>query len=76
MPLPISDILHRGFVLSLVTLSAYGIFLGAAVHRETLEKGRQLMAKREEESRRANEGELKEKFLAEAAQSAFRPNQT
>jgi hypothetical protein len=38
--LPITDILHRGLVLSLAGLSVYGIFLGVAVHRETLQKGR------------------------------------
>jgi len=40
MPPPVIDILHRGFVLSLAAVSAYGIFLGVAIHRETLEKGR------------------------------------
>jgi len=38
--LPVTDILHRGLVLSLAGLSIYGIFLGFAVHRETLQKGR------------------------------------
>jgi glucose-6-phosphate-specific signal transduction histidine kinase len=69
--IPISDILHRGFVLSLASLSAYGIFLGVAVHRETLEKGRALMAKREEEAQFQKELEQKEQALAEAAQSVF-----
>jgi hypothetical protein len=67
--------LHRGFVLSLATLSTYGIFLGVAVHRETLEKGRQLMAQREADARRAKEDELRELSLAEAAQAACRPDQ-
>ncbi|OAX42815.1 hypothetical protein K503DRAFT_682508 [Rhizopogon vinicolor AM-OR11-026] len=36
----IADILHRTFVSGLAALSAYGLFLGYAVHRETLAKGR------------------------------------
>jgi hypothetical protein len=42
MPPPIADILHRGLVLSLAGLAGYGIFLGFAVHRETIEKGRRM----------------------------------
>ncbi|KAF8870887.1 hypothetical protein BD779DRAFT_1454740 [Infundibulicybe gibba] len=38
--LPALDILHRGVVWSLVSLSAYGIFLGASVHRDTMQRGR------------------------------------
>ena len=40
MRMPIADILHRGVVTSLVGLTLYGVFLGGAVHRETLRKGR------------------------------------
>lgn len=38
--LPVLDILHRGVVLSLVGLSAYGIFASFAVHQDTLQRGR------------------------------------
>jgi hypothetical protein len=38
--LPVADLLHRGFVTSLAALTAYGLFLGYAVHRETLDKGK------------------------------------
>jgi hypothetical protein len=40
MRMPITDILHRGVVTSLVGLTLYGMFLGVTVHRETLRKGR------------------------------------
>ncbi|KAG2055551.1 hypothetical protein BDR06DRAFT_881914, partial [Suillus hirtellus] len=36
----ITDILHRTFVSGLAALSVYGVFMGYAVHRETLAKGR------------------------------------
>jgi len=38
--IPVSDLLHRGLVFSLASLSVYGLFLGVMVHRETMEKGR------------------------------------
>ncbi|KAF9463589.1 hypothetical protein BDZ94DRAFT_605378 [Collybia nuda] len=41
--LPILDILHRGVVLSLVGLSAYGIVASFAVHKDTLQRGRGTM---------------------------------
>ncbi|KAH7911370.1 hypothetical protein BJ138DRAFT_1113247 [Hygrophoropsis aurantiaca] len=76
--LSITDILHRTFVTGLAALTAYGIFLGYAVHRETLAKGREvnIMAVREAEARAREEAtaadEAREQALAEAAQSAFR----
>ncbi|KAG2069684.1 hypothetical protein BDR04DRAFT_680396 [Suillus decipiens] len=36
----ITDVLHRTFVSGLAALSVYGLFMGYAVHRETLAKGR------------------------------------
>ncbi|KAG1794423.1 uncharacterized protein HD556DRAFT_1236645, partial [Suillus plorans] len=36
----ITDVLHRTFVSGLAALSVYGVFMGYAVHRETLAKGR------------------------------------
>ncbi|KAG1739103.1 uncharacterized protein EDB91DRAFT_391266 [Suillus paluster] len=36
----IADVLHRTFVSGLAALSVYGLFMGYAVHRETLAKGR------------------------------------
>ncbi len=38
--LSIYDILHRGFVLSLVGLSVSGIYLGWTVNQDTLRRGR------------------------------------
>ena len=36
----ISDLAHRGIVLTLVGVSAYGVFLGYSVHNDTLKRGR------------------------------------
>jgi len=72
----IADILHRTFVSGLAALSAYGLFLGYAVHRETLAKGREYMAVKEAEAKQREQAnadeEAKEFALAEAAQAAFR----
>lgn len=38
--LPVLDILHRGVVLSLVGLSAYGVLMSVAVHRDTIQRGK------------------------------------
>jgi hypothetical protein len=40
MRMPIADILHRGVVTSLFGLTVFGVFMGVAIHRETLKKGR------------------------------------
>jgi hypothetical protein len=37
--LPLGDILHRGLVLTCASVSAYGLFVGYAVHRDTLRRG-------------------------------------
>jgi hypothetical protein len=36
----ITDVLHRTFVSGLAALSVGGLFMGYAVHRETLAKGK------------------------------------
>lgn len=40
MRIPITDLLHRGVVTSLFGLTIYGVFMGVAVHRDTLKRGR------------------------------------
>ncbi|KAI0061090.1 hypothetical protein BV25DRAFT_1806184, partial [Artomyces pyxidatus] len=40
MGLPISDILHRGVVTSLVGICVWGIATGYMVHRDTMRRGR------------------------------------
>lgn len=76
MRMPIADILHRGLVTSLFGLSLYGVFLGVAIHRNTLHKGRELLAQKQaemEDSRRDDAlDEMKEQALAEEAQAALR----
>ncbi|KAG2137305.1 hypothetical protein BD769DRAFT_1437489 [Suillus cothurnatus] len=66
----IADVLHRTFVSGLAALSVYGLFMGYAVHRETLAKGKEAEAKRREQT--TAEEEAKELALAEAAQAVFR----
>lgn len=38
--LPLPDILQRGITYSLAGLTVYGLFVGVAVHRDTLRRGR------------------------------------
>jgi len=38
--LPVIDLIHRGIVLSLVSLSAYGLYIGYASHRVRMERRR------------------------------------
>ncbi|KAG1772154.1 hypothetical protein EDD22DRAFT_480771 [Suillus occidentalis] len=72
----ITDVLHRTFVSGLAALSVYGLFMGYAVHRETLAKGKGEMALKEAEAKQREqttaEEEAKELALAEAAQAVFR----
>ncbi|EGO00786.1 hypothetical protein SERLA73DRAFT_178726 [Serpula lacrymans var. lacrymans S7.3] len=74
-PLSITDIIHRTFVSGLAGLTLYGLFLGVAVHRETLAKGRELMVQRDAEVAVAQPqdvaDEVREQALAEAAQSVL-----
>ncbi|KAI6046434.1 hypothetical protein EDC04DRAFT_2630899 [Pisolithus marmoratus] len=77
--LTLPDILHRTAVSGLAALTVYGLFLGYMVHRETLAKGRELMAKREAEAKIQDSvaaqvaDEAREQALAEAAaQSALK----
>lgn len=73
--LTLADILHRTVVSGLAALSVYGLFLGYMVHKETLAKGQEIMAKREAEARERELAqaaeEARERALAEAAQSAL-----
>jgi len=74
--LPVADILHRGIVTSLFGLTLYGIFLGVAIHRETLQKGREMLVLKEAEAESSQRNdvldEIKEQALAEKAQAALR----
>ncbi|KAF9563015.1 hypothetical protein CPC08DRAFT_687142 [Agrocybe pediades] len=45
--LPIADILHRGVVYSLVGLSVYGVVMSVLIHRDTLQRGREILKERE-----------------------------
>jgi len=76
MRMPITDIIHRGLVTSLFGLALYGTFLGVAIHRETLQRGREMLAQKEAESedlrRKDALDEIKEQALAEDAQAALR----
>ncbi|KAF9494188.1 hypothetical protein BDN71DRAFT_1449304 [Pleurotus eryngii] len=74
--LPLPDILQRGITYSLAGLTVYGLFVGVAVHRDTLRRGRELMAEREAAARQVNQNEEMEKELAKAAQSALYPSST
>ncbi|KAI6111942.1 hypothetical protein EDD16DRAFT_1605019 [Pisolithus croceorrhizus] len=71
--LTLPDILHRTVVSGLAALTVYGLFLGYMVHRETLAKGRELLAKREAEAKERSSvatqvtDEAREQALAEAA---------
>ena len=38
--LPVIDLVHRGIVLSLVSLSAYGLYIGYTSHRVRMERRR------------------------------------
>jgi len=75
MRMPIADILHRGLVTSLFGLTLFGVFCGVAIHRETLQRGREMIAQKEAEAEdlRRDDAvdEMKEQALAAAAQSAL-----
>ncbi|KAF9447194.1 hypothetical protein P691DRAFT_672023 [Macrolepiota fuliginosa MF-IS2] len=68
---PVLDIAHRGIVLSLVSLSAYGLYIGYASHSSRMARGKEHMARREEAERMAKQEELNEQALAQAAQNAI-----
>ncbi|KAF8959933.1 hypothetical protein BDZ97DRAFT_1761087 [Flammula alnicola] len=77
--LPLADILHRGVVYSLAALSVYGVVMSIMVHRDTMKRGREIMAEREAlglpttpvEKQQVSTEEV-EKSLAEQAQAIFR----
>ncbi|KII95560.1 hypothetical protein PLICRDRAFT_34454 [Plicaturopsis crispa FD-325 SS-3] len=73
--LSFADYLHRTFVTGLAGLGVYGVVMGVLIHRETLQKGRGLLAQKEAEgitvvSPQAKEEE-RELDLASRAQAAL-----
>ncbi|ETW77618.1 hypothetical protein HETIRDRAFT_125346 [Heterobasidion irregulare TC 32-1] len=72
---PLADILHRGAVLTLVGISVWGIGTGVMVHRDTLRRGREMLAQREADGlpnedpvKQEHQEEINEQTWAEAAQ--------
>ncbi|KAI6029400.1 hypothetical protein BKA83DRAFT_4218404 [Pisolithus microcarpus] len=65
--LTLPDILHRTVVSGLAALTAYGLFLGYMVHKETLAKGREAEAKERGPVTTQVADEVREQALAEAA---------
>jgi len=45
--LPLSDILHRGIVYSLAGLSVYAVVMSVFIHRDTMQRGREIITERE-----------------------------
>ncbi|TFK83436.1 hypothetical protein K466DRAFT_262919 [Polyporus arcularius HHB13444] len=73
--LSVMDMLHRGFVWSLLGVSVWGIVMIGVVHRNTLAAGRGALAKQEALAKTVpvvSEEEKNEVALAEAAQAAFK----
>ncbi|TFK65609.1 hypothetical protein BDN72DRAFT_845283 [Pluteus cervinus] len=70
--LPLIDIAHRGLVYSLVGLSFYGLYIGYSAHEHTMQRGRELLARRETTVQLDKVQEEREIALAEAAQAALR----
>jgi len=77
--LSLTDILHRGVVYSLVGLSVYGVVMSVVIHRDTLKRGREIIAQREAMglpiTPPKNQEELSEeveKTLSEQALNVFR----
>jgi len=66
------DLLHRGTILTLVGISAYGLFLGYSVHTHTLERGKAVMAELEKNKiKDLQEVEKEEQWARVAAQEAL-----
>ncbi|KAJ3878137.1 hypothetical protein F5879DRAFT_935501 [Lentinula edodes] len=53
--LPVLDIIHRTVVYSLAGLTAWTVVSAVMIHRETLQKGRDLVARMEAEERQKQE---------------------
>jgi len=75
--LPLSDILHRGVVFSLAGLSVYGVVMAVLVHRDTLQRGRDIIVEREALGlpttvKKEEHTEEVEQTLAEQALAIFR----
>ncbi|KAA1475221.1 hypothetical protein DENSPDRAFT_414125 [Dentipellis sp. KUC8613] len=77
MPPPLADILHRGTVLTLVGVSIWGMTTGYLVHRDTMRRGKGIIAEREalglplEKPVDNKKDEKDEEIWAEAAQAAL-----
>jgi formiminotetrahydrofolate cyclodeaminase len=63
----VANTLHRGSVLTLAGITVYGMYLMGAVHNNTMERGRQELARRELETVHKKQTEI-EAELAQAAQ--------
>ncbi|KAI0686707.1 hypothetical protein BC835DRAFT_1420256 [Cytidiella melzeri] len=74
--MPVADILHRGFLYTLVGISAWGIFSMGTVHMDTLRRGRgagehHALALQETDNSHDREQAEREVALAEAASHAL-----
>ncbi|KDR75525.1 hypothetical protein GALMADRAFT_247981 [Galerina marginata CBS 339.88] len=80
--MPLTDMLHRGVVYSLVGLSVYGVVMSVFVHRDTLKRGREIVAEREALGlpitavKKEERSEELERTLAEQALDVFRKNKS
>ncbi|TFK26336.1 hypothetical protein FA15DRAFT_616119 [Coprinopsis marcescibilis] len=75
--LSILDYLQRGVVYTCAALSVWGVGMGVAIHRDTLRRGREIIAQREamglslEPPEKTVTEEQREQSLAELAQAAL-----
>ncbi|KAF8806668.1 hypothetical protein BYT27DRAFT_7191233 [Phlegmacium glaucopus] len=75
--LPLSDILHRGVVYSLAGLSVYAVVMSVLIHRDTMQRGRDIITEREAQGlpttfKKEERTEEVEQTLAEQALAIFR----
>jgi len=75
--LPLTDILHRGVVYSLAGLSVCAVVASVFIHRDTMQRGRDIIAEREALGlpttvKKEERTEEVEKTLAEQALAIFR----
>lgn len=74
--MPMTDILHRSMVTGLFGLTVAGVLMGVVIHRDTLARGREMLAQKEAETALLQPiealNEAREQSLAEAAQAALR----
>ncbi|KAH8103504.1 hypothetical protein BXZ70DRAFT_1005912 [Cristinia sonorae] len=74
--IPISDLLHRGIVFSLVGVSIWGVVMIATVHRDKMRRGEEVRLAEQERQKLEQQAppdltEVRERELAEAAQNAI-----